>query len=93
MLASAGKEGNTLSTLDTKNMHRQTEVLYGYQQHTLCILTSMWEELGVYLLEGFLIYNATWTLLERESETKREGEKHKLVRQTPEQVRKKADRD
>lgn len=26
----------------------------------------MREELGVYLLEGFFIYNPTWTLLERE---------------------------
>lgn len=34
----------------------------------------MWEELGVYLLEGFLIYDATWTLLDRERGTEREGE-------------------
>lgn len=39
---------------------------------THSLFTSMWEELGVYLLESFLIYDATWTLLERERETKRE---------------------
>lgn len=36
--------------------------------------TSMWEELGVNLLESFLIYNTTWTLLERRGESDKEGE-------------------
>lgn len=36
------------------------------QQNKHSVFTSMWEELGVYLLESFLIYDATWTLLERQ---------------------------
>lgn len=88
------KRGKHLSVHWIEGIQRQTEVLHGCQQQNKhCLFTSMWEELGVYLLEGFLIYNATWTLLERGSETKREGETHKFERQTSGQVGKTVARD
>lgn len=41
--------------------------------HSLALFTPMWEELGVYLLEGVLIYYTTWALLMREGSRKTVG--------------------
>lgn len=61
-----------VNTLGRNNTETKTTTDANSTTHTL--FTSVWEELGVYLLESFLIYDATWTLLRRERETEREGE-------------------
>lgn len=37
------------------------------------MFTSMWEELGVDLLEGVLVYYTTWTLLEGQKTERERG--------------------
>lgn len=80
MLASTGEEEMLNTETETRSRHNH----YNTHIHTLC--TSMWEELGVDLLEGFLIYNTTWTLLDREKETrekKSEESMNEVERPTP----------
>lgn len=81
VLSSQGLETNFLPVLDTHpylsvylmetiQRHRQVQI----QTAQRSLFTSMREELGVYLLERFLIDDATWTLLERQKEAERESE-------------------
>lgn len=77
MLASAGEEEKKpANTLDRNHAEAKMNICANITAYTHNLFTSMWEELGVYLLEGVFIYDTTWTLLERERDKRTQSETH-----------------